>query len=114
AWRRALRRGLNEGTALKPQAVTPRIQDVPTRAPQGDSGEGLEIVFRPDPTIWDGRFANNGWLQELPKPMNQLTWDNAALISPALANRLGVADGDLLELRYRGRTARIPAWVMPG
>src|SRR5712692_130743 len=51
----------------------------------------LEIVFRPDPTIWDGRFANNGWLQELPKPQSKLTWDNAAYLSPATAIRLGLA-----------------------
>ena len=48
----------------------------------------LEVVFRPDPTIYDGRFANNGWLQELPKPITKLTWDNAAIISPA--SQLGV------------------------
>ena len=72
------------------------------------------MVFRPDPTIWDGRFANNGWLQELPKPLTRLTWDNVALISPARARQMGVNEGDVLELRYRGRTLRIPAWLMPG
>ena len=54
------------------------------------AGKGLEIVFRADPTVFDGRFANNGWLQELPKPLTKLTWDNAALVSPATAARLGV------------------------
>ena len=53
-------------------------------------GGGLELVFRPDPTVYDGRFANNGWLQELPKPLTKLTWDNAALMSPATAERLGI------------------------
>jgi len=48
----------------------------------------LEIVFRPDPTIYDGRFANLGWLQELPKPITKITWDNAAIMSPATANQL--------------------------
>ena len=51
------------------------------------------MIFRPDPTIYDGRFANNGWLQELPKPITKLTWDNAAIISPATAHRLGVQNG---------------------
>ena len=51
-------------------------------------GGKLEVIFRPDPTIYDGRFANNGWLQELPKPITKLTWDNAALLSPATAHRL--------------------------
>ena len=50
--------------------------------------QGVEIVFRPDPSVYDGRFANNGWLQELPKPITRLTWDNAALLSPATAARL--------------------------
>ncbi len=50
----------------------------------------LEVSFRPDPTIYDGRFANNGWLQELPKPITKLTWDNAAIMSPATAARRGI------------------------
>ena len=52
--------------------------------------ERCEIVFRPDPTIFDGRFANNGWLQELPKPITKLTWDNAAMVSPATAQQLAL------------------------
>src|SRR5262249_15080752 len=59
-------------------------------------------------------FANNGWLQELPRPMNRMTWDNAAFVSKALADRQGIADGDIVELRYRGKTVQIPAWVQPG
>jgi Fe-S-cluster-containing dehydrogenase component len=70
--------------------------------------------FRPDPTIWDGRFANNGWLQELPNPLTKLTWDNAALISPATAQRLGLRNEDVVELRYQGQTVRAPIWVVPG
>jgi Fe-S-cluster-containing dehydrogenase component len=74
----------------------------------------LEIVFRPDPTIGDGRYANLGWLQELPKPITKLTWDNAALISPATAQRLGFENGEVVELRYRGRTVKAPVWTLPG
>jgi molybdopterin-containing oxidoreductase family iron-sulfur binding subunit len=114
-WRQALRTGLIAGTARKAKAVTPRSIKAVQHAPSpGSSGEGLELIFRPDPTIWDGRFANNGWLQELPKPMNRLTWDNAALISKALADRLGVADEDVIELRHGDRRLRLPAWIMPG
>ena len=57
---------------------------VPAPGPGGAQGT-LEVAFRPDPGVWDGRFANNGWLQELPKPLTKLTWDNAVLISPAIA-----------------------------
>ena len=66
----------------------------------------LEVIFRPDPTIYDGRFANNGWLQELPKPITKLTWDNAAFLSPATAHRFGVQTGDMLKLTYDGRIAQ--------
>ena len=58
------------------------------------SGNGLEIVFRPDPALYDGRFANNGWLQEMPRPITRLTWDNAALLSLATAKKLGLPTGD--------------------
>jgi MoCo/4Fe-4S cofactor protein with predicted Tat translocation signal len=113
-WRKALEAGLLEGTALQPKQVTPKIKEISTPAPRQASSGNIEIVFRPDPTIWDGRFANNGWLQELPKPLAKLSWDSAALLSPALAQRLSVANEDVLELAYRGRSVRIAAWIMPG
>ena len=76
--------------------------------------ENLEICFRPDPNLWDGRFANNGWLQECPKPVNKLTWDNAVLISPKLAERSGLSTGDVVEVRFQDRTVNGPVWIMPG
>jgi len=113
-WRTALHDGLIADTALAPRSVdvlrlTLADVELPAAAPSG-----LELVFRPDPTVWDGRYANNGWLQELPKPLTQLTWDNAALISPATAQRLGLAKEDLVELRYQGRSVLAPVWIMPG
>jgi Fe-S-cluster-containing dehydrogenase component len=74
----------------------------------------LELVFRPDPTTFDGRFANNGWLQELPKPINHLTWDNPAHVSPATAQKLGLSNGDVLKLTSQGRQMLVAAWVAPG
>jgi molybdopterin-containing oxidoreductase family iron-sulfur binding subunit len=71
-------------------------------------------MFRPDQTIWDGRFANNGWLQELPKPLTKATWDPTAWVGPQLAERQHLQDGDLIELRYRGNTARLPVAIVPG
>jgi molybdopterin-containing oxidoreductase family iron-sulfur binding subunit len=76
--------------------------------------QNLEICFRPDPNLWDGRFANNGWLQECPKPVSKLTWDNAVLMSPALAERAGLTTGNVVELALDGRTVRGPIWIMPG
>ncbi|HEX8283835.1 MAG TPA: TAT-variant-translocated molybdopterin oxidoreductase [Pyrinomonadaceae bacterium] len=125
------------GTVTRPETVVV----APPAQPQGTPGGGAyEIVFRTDPSIYDGRFANNGWLQELPKPLTKLTWDNAAIISPATAAKLGVGtepDGALLEegqprrvnrltykggevnaevvrLNFRGRTVTAPVFILPG
>jgi molybdopterin-containing oxidoreductase family iron-sulfur binding subunit len=113
-WQTALRDGLVADTAFSPKSVAlNREFDQPS--PLATAGaEDLELIFQPDPSIWDGRFANNGWLQELPKPLTKLTWDNAALMSPATAEKLGLSNDDLVELRYQGRTVRAPVWVMPG
>ena len=116
-WRKALHDGLIEGTAAKPKAVT-----VKSLASFGTKpsipAEGMEIIFRPDPTIWDGRFNNVGWLQELPKPITKLTWDNAALISPATAIKLKLKivgnNGQVAEIKYKGRTLEIPVFLVPG
>jgi molybdopterin-containing oxidoreductase family iron-sulfur binding subunit len=88
----------------------------PTSGPQppASTATGLEIIFRPDPTIWDGRYANIGWLQELSKPLTKATWDPAAWMSKPTADAKGLRDGDLAELRYRGNTAKLPVIVVPG
>jgi len=122
-WRRAVHDGVIAGTALP--IKTPAINGAALTTPAHKySLEGkLEIVFRPDPAIYDGRFANLGWLQELPKPITKLTWDNAAIMSPATANQLGVlketlepgyAGVPMVELTYQGRTLRAPVWAQPG
>jgi molybdopterin-containing oxidoreductase family iron-sulfur binding subunit len=117
-WSRALQAGFIEHTAAAPQA-TPNFAaagaDAPRDATSGtDDAQALELLFRPDPTVDDGRWANNGWLQELPKPLNKLTWDNAALISPALAEQRQLANGDMVELALDGRKLEVPVWIMPG
>lgn len=114
SWEAALHDGLIPGTALPPKRVTLRDAFVEQSTPAQKPVSGLEIAFRPDPTVWDGSFANNGWLQELPKPLTKLTWDNAALLSPATAKRLGLKNEDLIEVRHRGATVRGPVWIMPG
>jgi MoCo/4Fe-4S cofactor protein with predicted Tat translocation signal len=113
AWRRALHDGIVAGSEEPEQRVAFRKQSVAGPVPR-PSGPGLELIFRPDPTIHDGRYANNGWLQELPKPLTKLTWDNAALISPKLADTLQVKTGDEVRLKYEGRTVIAAAYVMPG
>ncbi|MBX5496306.1 MAG: 4Fe-4S dicluster domain-containing protein, partial [Bryobacteraceae bacterium] len=114
-WRTALHNGIVPNTQASPVAAAANAAAIPPSAPPAEApATNVEIVFRPDPTVWDGRFANNGWLQELPKPVSKLTWDNAALISPATAKALGVKDEDVVELSYRGRAVRAPVLVMPG
>jgi molybdopterin-containing oxidoreductase family iron-sulfur binding subunit len=113
-WRTALHEGMVAGTALPLKSVSLKKGIGETGKRGNGEGGGLEIVFRPDPTIWDGRFANNGWLQELPKPLTKLTWDNAALVSPATAERLGLSTGDVVDLQHGGRTVRAPVWILPG
>ena len=112
-WRKAVHDGVVPGTALPERTVTATpaaLEQV--RAKQ--IAKGIEIVFRPDPYIYDGRFANNGWLQELPRPMTKLTWDNAVLVSPATAQRLNLQNEDLVELTYQGRKVSGPVFISPG
>ncbi|MDQ3812330.1 MAG: TAT-variant-translocated molybdopterin oxidoreductase [Armatimonadota bacterium] len=112
-WQKALHDGKVPETAAKPKTVAVRANfAAAAAAPKASSG--LEIVLRPDPSIWDGRFANNGWLQELPKPITKLTWDNAALMSPETARKNNISNSDVVELSANGRSLRIPAWIMPG
>jgi MoCo/4Fe-4S cofactor protein with predicted Tat translocation signal len=98
--------------AVAPRAAREPQPLSPTSAPAIASG--LEIIFRPDPTVWDGRFANIGWLQELPKPLTKITWDATAWVHPGFAQEHGLTNGDVIELRYRGNVARMPVWLMPG
>jgi molybdopterin-containing oxidoreductase family iron-sulfur binding subunit len=116
-WHTTLHDGLMAGTAFaqrqvayQRQALHEQLASVPAAAPPAP----VELVFRADPTVWDGQFANNGWLQELPKPLTKLTWDNAALISPAMAQRLRLSNAEVVELYYQGRTVQAPVWIMPG
>ncbi len=78
------------------------------------AGGGLEIIFRRDATIYDGRFANNGWLQETPKPMTQVCWDNPVLMSVATAKKLNLKSEDEVELDLNGRKVKGAIWITPG
>ncbi len=75
---------------------------------------GLEVVVRPDPTVYDGRYANNAWLQELPKPITKLTWDNAALLAPRTAAELGLESHDVVALSVGPKVVKASVFVTPG
>jgi molybdopterin-containing oxidoreductase family iron-sulfur binding subunit len=137
-WRAALHDGVVPDSAARPrqaalkQSGGTRAAAQTKEAPRASSetppaSGGLEVLFRPDPSILDGRFANNGWLQELPKPFTKITWDNVILVSPSTGERLGLSRRvagtggehgnvytDLVELEISGRRVRGPAWILPG
>lgn len=107
-WREALRAGLVAGSAAPAVDVRP----VPLPARPAPAAPPLVALFAPDPAVDAGEFSNNAWLQELPRPLTSLTWDNAALIGPASAARAGLADGDVARLRVEGRTLLAPVLVV--
>jgi MoCo/4Fe-4S cofactor protein with predicted Tat translocation signal len=113
-WRKSLHDGWIEGTAFGPKdlrfaSVSPKIGDLPKSDPNA-----IELNIRRDPTIHDGQFSNNGWLQELPKPMTKLTWDNAILTGPKMAERLQIASKDVVELELNGKKVTGPVWIQAG
>jgi MoCo/4Fe-4S cofactor protein with predicted Tat translocation signal len=117
-WRRAVHDGFMEGTEFKPKNVKVTMRTVPPSAALATPKDGeYELMFRHDPTIYDGRFANNAWLQELEKPVTKLTWDNVVYISPADAKKLGVKEGQdttVVKLSFRGKDVEAPLWPQPG
>jgi molybdopterin-containing oxidoreductase family iron-sulfur binding subunit len=109
-WENALRRGVIEKTAFQAISLSPTQVDVP----HGERRQGWSLRFVPDASVLDGRLANNAWLQELPRSDSKITWDNAALVSPASAKTLGVSSGDFLRIESEGRQLLVPAWLEPG
>ena len=121
-WRKALHDGLVAGSATAPRAVAAR-PDAAARAVEAlgvlarsftPAGTALDLILRPDPGLFDGRFANNPWLQELPRPQTKLVWDNAAHVSVATARRLGLAQGDVVSIAAEGRKVEAPVFLLPG
>ena len=120
AWRTALHDGIVPETGAAPLAAVAETA-ADAASPAAEPGEnpaatddGLEVTFHPSPAVYDGRFANNGWLQELPDPITKVTWDNAALVSPATAQELGVERGSILTLTVQGQKLTVPVFVLPG
>jgi len=111
-WRKSLHDGWIEGTAYSPKSLT--AKPAPTAPTSAAEANSLEINFRRDPSIYDGQFANNGWLQELPKPMSKLTWDNAVLVGPKMAVREHLATEDMVTLELGGRKITAPVWIQAG
>jgi Fe-S-cluster-containing dehydrogenase component len=112
-WRKALHDGWIADTAFDKSAKsapTAKIGSIPTPTPK----DSIEVIFRPDPTIYDGRWSNVGWLQELPKPVTSLSWDNAAIVSGATLEKLGLEEDDIVEISVGTGRVKAPVIVAPG
>ena len=116
AWKKFLFNGYLEGSAAKPANLPiDQLMTVPKLPAAVSPGkDSLEVVFYRDAKMDDGRYANNGWLQELPDPITKLTWDNAVLVSRKTARELGVQNGDVVEITLNGRGVKGPIWTQPG
>jgi len=119
-WRRVLHDGVLQKSAMTPTQVeiwTRAVSDHLVEHPISKTAinrSHLEMVFQADHKVFDGRYANNAWLQELPDPITKLVWDNAALISPRLSEELDLRNGDTVRLRSGGRDLEMPVWIVPG
>ncbi len=128
-WRKSIHDGYLENSAFQPKTVALNSgwANQQTQAGTQPAAGAFELVFRTDPSIYDGRFANNGWLQELPKPLTKITWDNVAIVSPNTAQQIigkrsvgGAAKGrehyvPLVDIvNQHGQTVRAPIWIQPG
>ncbi len=99
-------------SALPVKSLSAKAGALTPAAPTDSST--LEVVFRPDASVYDGRFANNGWLQEMPRPVTKITWDNAAMIGPELAKHLDIDTGQMVKLSYKGHSLHAPVLIQPG
>ena len=122
-WRTIVHDGFVAGSASPAKQVTPRLAALPPMA--ASDANAVEVSFRPDPTIYDGTFVNNAWLQETPKPLSRNTWDNVAMISPKMASAWKLdqlsdqndhqSDAQrILEVEFQGRKVEVPYWPQPG
>ena len=117
-WRKALHDGWiadtvansGGGGPAKPSGGVNFNGPVPTPTPK----DSIEIIFRPDPNVYDGRFANVGWLQELPKPVTNLSWDNAAIVSGATLSKWNLEEDDIIEITVGNGRVKAPVIVAPG
>jgi MoCo/4Fe-4S cofactor protein with predicted Tat translocation signal len=113
-WHDTLRRGTVANSAGKPVDLPSPGDPSQALPPPPSPAQGLTLLFRGDLGLWDGRFAGNGWLQEMSRPFTRLTWDNAAMIAPEDAERLDLAESNVIEIALDGRVVRAPVWILPG
>ena len=113
-WPKALHDGVVAGTAFAVETVTPNPAAISSAVRNHAAPTGIEVVLRGCPKMGDGRFANNSWMQEVPDPLTKISWDNAAQLSMATAQKLGVQNGEMLGIAAGGAQLQAPAWIVPG
>ena len=126
-WRKTLNDGVIANTAFAPIAAALKFTPASLPPAKTASADEIEFIFRPDPCVHDGRFANNGWLQELPKPVTKLTWDNAAYVSPKTAEKLALTHSvasrggehgqiisNVIDISLSNSKVTAAAWIVPG
>ncbi|HHO55769.1 MAG TPA: 4Fe-4S dicluster domain-containing protein [Trueperaceae bacterium] len=110
-WKQTVYQGLVSSSAAK--VLKPSLSaNLPTKL--ANEAKGIEIALRLDPSVQDGSYSNNGWMQELPKPITKLTWDNAAYVSPKMAEALDLSTHDLIKISANSNDITVPVWVLPG
>jgi molybdopterin-containing oxidoreductase family iron-sulfur binding subunit len=114
AWRKVLHDGFLAGTAFTPKSLSASSSGTSGGSAPTASDDAIEVVFRADPSIYDGRYANNGWLQELPKPVVNNSWDNAVMMSGPTKVKLGLEESDVIEIELNGHKVRGGALSIPG
>ena len=119
-WRKVLHDGMfideireNIPFQILPDRISDSLKEKLFQRDEANDSD-LEIVFRPSPSVYDGRFSNNGWLQELPDSCSKIAWGNAAHMSPATAKALSLENEELVTLSYDGRELDMPVWIIPG
>lgn len=112
-WRKIVHDGFTKKSPLK--SVEAKVSGNAPKLPENTASEDdIELVFYPSETSYDGRFANNGWMQETPDYLTKLTWDNVAIFSFSMAEKLGVEHGTLTTLKLQGKEITVPAYILPG
>jgi MoCo/4Fe-4S cofactor protein with predicted Tat translocation signal len=126
-WRKTLNDGVIANSAFAPIAGAAKLNVASLPPAKATPASELEFIFRPDPSTYDGRFANNGWLQELPKPVTKLVWDNAALVSAKTAQDLqlsytvasrggehGQVVSNVVDIALADSKVTAAIWTLPG
>src|SRR5207248_2057382 len=112
-WKKFLFSGFSKATASEP-VLAKFNGPAPMPKAVAPSATSLEVIFYRDSKVDDGRYGNNGWMQELPDPITKITWDNAVLISRKTARELNVQNGDVVEIGLNGTSVKGPIWIQPG